>query len=63
VSTDLADFDLIDPCGMPDTVSTSIDRELGRADLRPSTASVERVGWIFARAFAIAIDAPLASVA
>ena len=63
VSTDLADFDLIDPCGMPDTVSTSIDRELGRADLRPSTASVERAGWIFARAFAIAIDAALAPVA
>ena len=63
VSTDLADFDLIDPCGMPDTVSTSIDREVGRADLRPSTASVERAGWIFARAFAIAIDAALAPVA
>ena len=63
VSVDLADFDLIDPCGMPDTVSTSIDRELGRADLRPSTASVERAGWIFARAFAIAIDAALAPVA
>ena len=61
VSTDLADFDLIDPCGMPDTVSTSIDRELGRADLPPSTASVERAAWIFARAFAIAIDAPLAT--
>jgi lipoyl(octanoyl) transferase len=63
VSTDLADFDLIDPCGMPDTVSTSIYRELGRADLPPSTASVERAAWIFARAFAIAIDAPLAPVA
>jgi hypothetical protein len=45
---------------MPDTVSTSIDRELGRADLPPSTASVERAAWVFARAFAIAIDAPLA---
>jgi lipoate-protein ligase B len=62
VSVDLADFDLIDPCGMPGTISTSIDRELGR-EFPPSTASVERAAWIFARAFATAIDASLASVA
>jgi lipoyl(octanoyl) transferase len=63
VSADLADFDLIDPCGIPGTISTSIDRELGRFDLPTSTASVERAAWIFASAFATAIDARLAPVA
>ena len=37
VTVDLAGFDLIDPCGMPDVESTSIARELGRADEPPST--------------------------
>ena len=54
VTTNLADFDLIDPCGMPGLRSTSIARERARAarigrrvaghprrgDARPSTASV-----------------------
>jgi lipoyl(octanoyl) transferase len=31
VTTDLADFDLIDPCGMPGLRSTSIERERSRA--------------------------------
>ena len=35
VDPDLSDFDLIDPCGMPGVVSTSIVREAGLA----STAS------------------------
>jgi lipoyl(octanoyl) transferase len=59
VTVDLGDFDLIDACGMPGVVSTSIARELGDLDARPSTASVERAAWTFARSFAAAIDAPL----
>ena len=60
VSVDLTDFELIDPCGMPGVVSTSIDAErLGTARPlpRPSTASVERAARIFAPAFAAAIGA------
>jgi lipoyl(octanoyl) transferase len=62
VSVDLADFELIDACGMPGVHSTSIDAErLGRdADLPgPSTASVERAARVFAPAFAEAIGAAL----
>jgi lipoate-protein ligase B len=62
VTVDLDDFALIDACGMPGVESTSIARELGRAD-RPSTSSVEEAGWIFARSFASAIDAPLVAEA
>jgi lipoyl(octanoyl) transferase len=58
VTVDLADFDLIDPCGMPGVASTSIARETGR-EARPTTESVERAAWIFAAAFAEAIGAPL----
>jgi lipoyl(octanoyl) transferase len=60
ISVDLDDFALIDACGMPDVESTSIDRELGRPADVPTTDSVERAARIFARAFAAAIDAPLA---
>ena len=59
VSVDLADFELIDACGMPDVVSTSIARERGDLATSPTTASVEQAGWVFAEAFAGAIDAPL----
>ena len=59
VTVDLADFDLIDPCGMPGVVSTSIAHERGDATGPPSTGSVERAASIFARAFASAIGAPL----
>jgi lipoate-protein ligase B len=59
ISVDLTDFALIDPCGMPGVSSTSIARELGYPDGPPTTASVERGGWLFAEAFARAIDAPL----
>ena len=58
VSVDLADFELIDPCGMPGIASTSIDRELGGV-ASPTTTSVEGAAWIFARAFSAAIDAPM----
>jgi len=59
VDPDLRDFDLIDPCGMPGLVSTSIAEELGRTAEPPTTAAVERAGLIFAEAFAAEIDAPL----
>ena len=58
VTVDLADFELIDPCGMPGVESTSIARERGEAG-PPTTASVERAARTFAAAFAAAIDAPL----
>jgi lipoyl(octanoyl) transferase len=60
VDPDLRDFDLIDPCGMPGLVSTSIAEELGRTAEPPTTAAVERAARIFAEAFATAIGAPLA---
>ena len=59
VTVDLADFGLIDPCGMPGVVSTSIAAELGQPDRPPSTESVEQAGAVFAAAFADAIGAPL----
>jgi len=59
VSPDLADFDLIDACGMPGVASTSIAREAGRPDEAPSTAVVERAAWIFANALAAELGAEL----
>jgi lipoyl(octanoyl) transferase len=58
VTVDLADFELIDPCGMPGLTSTSIvaEREPG---LPPSTASVEAAGRLFAEAVAAAFGASL----
>jgi lipoyl(octanoyl) transferase len=61
ITVDLDDFALIDACGMPGVVSTSIARELGRADTRPTTESVHEAAWPFARALADALDAPIAS--
>lgn len=62
VSVDLSGFDLIDPCGMPGVVSTSISAERGERAATPSTASVERAGVIFAQGFADAIGAPLEGI-
>jgi lipoyl(octanoyl) transferase len=59
VTVDLADFELIDACGMPGVRSTSIAHELGDNDARPTTESVERAAWSFASAFASGIGAPL----
>ncbi len=59
VTVDLADFKLIDPCGMPGVRSTSIAAERGDAGASPTTASVEAAAGIFAKAFADAIGAPL----
>lgn len=57
VAPDLADFDLIDACGMPGVVSTSIARERGRREA-PSTSAVAEAAAIFARALgrSLAID-------
>jgi lipoate-protein ligase B len=59
----LADFDLIDACGMPDVVSTSVALEAGRPAEAPSTAAVERAGLVFAGAFARAVGVELQWVA
>ena len=60
VTTDLADFELIDACGMPGVISTSIAAELGDAHASPTTASVEAAGWVFASELARAMGASLA---
>jgi lipoyl(octanoyl) transferase len=62
VDPDLRDFDLIDPCGEPGLISTSIAEELGRTAEPPSTAAVERAGSAFAAAFAERLHAPLREV-
>jgi lipoyl(octanoyl) transferase len=59
VDVDLRDFDLIDPCGVPGLVSTSIAEELGRSAEPPTTAAVERAGALFADAFGAAMAAPI----
>ncbi len=55
VTTNLADFDLIDPCGMPGLRSTSLARERARAGIPganaeapPSTQSVADAAAVFA---------------
>lgn len=58
VDPDLRDFELIDPCGMPGLVSTSIAEELGRTAEPPSTEVVRRAAGIFAEAFAAQLGAP-----
>ena len=59
VTTNLADFDLIDPCGMPGLRSTSIARERALAAVPgalpagpPTTASVAAAAAVFAPALA-----------
>jgi lipoyl(octanoyl) transferase len=60
VDPDLADFGLIDPCGMPGVVSTSIAVEAGRPDEGASTAVVEAAAALFARALAARLETVLA---
>jgi lipoyl(octanoyl) transferase len=60
VDPDLADFGLIDPCGMPGVTSTSIAAELGQPDEAPSTARVAEAATVFARALAGHLGADLA---
>lgn len=62
IDPDLRDFELIDPCGMPGVVSTSIAEELGRTAEPPSTAAVQRAAWIFAAAFGEALGAPVRQI-
>ncbi len=59
VNPDLADFELLDACGMPGVISTSIATELGRPSERPSTAAVARAGAAFARALGEQLGAEL----
>lgn len=59
VDPDLADFDLIDPCGTPGLISTSIAVESGRPDERPSSVAVAAAAVVFARAFATRLDVGL----
>jgi lipoate-protein ligase B len=61
VDPDLANFDLIDPCGMPGVISTSIAREAGESAPEARTEWVRRAGTIFATAFATAIGASIAA--
>jgi lipoyl(octanoyl) transferase len=58
VSVSLADFDLIDACGMPGLESTSIARERDEA-AEPGVESVAGAATGFARALARALGAPL----
>lgn len=60
VTTDLADFDLIDACGIPTAEVTSIARELGwtGAEAQSSTNSVEQAADYFAAAFRRLLPAP-----
>jgi lipoyl(octanoyl) transferase len=60
IDPDLRDFELIDPCGVPGLVSSSIAEELGRSAEPPTTAAVERAAELFAEAFGAAIGAPVA---
>ena len=58
VTTDLADFELIDACGLTDITVTSVARELGWTGERavPSTDGVLVAAERFARAFAQRLD-------
>jgi lipoyl(octanoyl) transferase len=50
VDPDLRDFELIEACGLPGVVSTSIAVEAGRPTEPPSTEAVEAAGRAFAEA-------------
>jgi lipoyl(octanoyl) transferase len=68
VDPELADFELIDPCGMPGVVSTSIARELGSArtpsgngllgDAHPGITPVDRAVTLTVAPFPSRSDAP-----
>lgn len=59
VDPDLRDFELIDPCGMPGLISTSIAEELGRTAEAPTTAAVEHAARTFAECFGRALNSPI----
>ena len=56
IGPDLADFDLIDPCGMPGVASTSIAVEAGWADPLADTALVADAASRFASALGAVLD-------
>jgi lipoyl(octanoyl) transferase len=62
VTVDLADFALIDACGMPGVTSTSIAAERGDLAARPTTESVERAARIFAHALADELGASVEGI-
>jgi lipoyl(octanoyl) transferase len=59
IDPDLDDFELIDACGMPGVVSTSIAVESGWPGGAPSTELVAEAAAVFARAFAARVGAEL----
>jgi lipoyl(octanoyl) transferase len=59
VGPDLGDFDLIDACGMPEVISTSIAAEIGRPGVQATTEDVAWVAASFAVAFAEVLGASL----
>jgi lipoyl(octanoyl) transferase len=63
VDPDLRDFELIEPCGMPGLVSTSIAEELGRTAEPPTTEAVRRAGEVFAAALGRSLGAGIDWVA
>lgn len=60
IDPDLRDFELIDPCGMPGLVSTSIAEELGRTAEPPSTEAVRRAAEVFATALGQSLGSEIA---
>ena len=58
ITVRLSDFDMIDACGIPGAISTSIARERGLAT-EPTTESVAKAGEAFAPALAVQLGAPL----
>jgi lipoate-protein ligase B len=58
IDPDLADFDLIDPCGLPGTESTSIAGELARRGATATAPSVEAAAQVFARSLAASLPGP-----
>lgn len=59
IAPDLADFDLIDPCGLPGVASTSIAAELARQGQPADTPSVEVAASRFVESLAAALGATL----
>jgi lipoyl(octanoyl) transferase len=59
IAPDLADFDLIDPCGMPGVASTSIAAELARQGQPADAPSVEVAASRFVESLAAALGATL----
>ncbi len=58
-STDLRDFELIVPCGIPDHAVTSLEREVARAEELPE---LEAVAHAAARQFGLVFDEQVLAV-